>query len=100
MDTRYVAEWIEKQYQDEYGDWDPDRDEYRGMDCKTLEEAKRKAIENGKKANVVEWCRVTVEEFNASLGIPRRSSAAWDTVATWHGDWEGNWNEERCTAEV
>jgi len=98
MDRRYVAEWIERQYKDEYGEWDPDRDDYRGMDCKSLEDAQAKAIAFGRLANAAEWARVTVKDFNPDLGIPCRSSAAWDTVAVWHGDWEGNWNEERCTA--
>ena len=98
MDTRYVAEWIEKQHVDEHGEWNPDDDEYCGRDCKSLAEAQRVAIEESKRAGACEWCRVTVEEFNPSLGIPRRSSAAWDTVELWHGDWEGNWNEERCAA--
>lgn len=98
MDTRYIAEWIEKQHVNEFGEWESDRDEYVGKDCKTLAAAKRVAITESKRCNVVEWCRVTVEQFNPDLGIPRRSSAAWDTVAVWHGDWQGNWDEERYTA--
>ena len=98
MDIRYIAEWIEKQYKDEQGEWEPDRDDYRGIDCKSLAEAQRIAVAQSKRANACEWCRVTMGEFNPSLGIPRRNSAAWDVVSTWHGDWEGNWNEERCTA--
>ena len=98
MDTRYVAEWIAKQFVDENGDWEPDRDEYVAKDCRSLEDAQRVAISESKKLGIVEWCRVSVEQFNPELGIPRRSSATWDTVAIWHGDWEGNWNEELCTA--
>jgi hypothetical protein len=98
MDIRYTAEWIERQHVDEYGEWNPDDDEYRGMDFDTLEKAKVAAVKYGKQAGVCEWARVTVEQFNPSLGIPRRVGAAWDVIAVWHGDWEGNWDEERCAA--
>lgn len=97
-DTRYTAEWIAAQHHDENGEWEPDRDEYVGRACKSLADAKRLAVVESKRCNVVEWCRVTVEQFNPSLGIPRRSDAAWDTVAVHYGDWDGNWQEERCEA--
>lgn len=98
MDTRYIAEWIEAQHKDEYGEWNPDDDEYVGRNCKSLEEAQCVAVAESKRCGVVEWCRVTVEQFNPSLDIPRQCSAAWDTVAVWHGDWQGTWDEERCAA--
>lgn len=92
-DQRFTAEWVSAQHLDEHGDWNPDDDEYRGRGCPCLATAKIVAIMESKRANVVEWCRVTVSEFNPTLGIPRQSDAAWDTVATWHGDWEGNWTQ-------
>jgi hypothetical protein len=98
MDKRFTAEWIEKQHLDEHGDWNPDDDEYVGQVYKTLEQAKLVAAKESKRAGIVEWCRVTVEEFNPDLGIPRRSDAAWDHISTWSGDWEGNWDEIRSGA--
>ena len=59
-----------------------------------LEAAKAAAIAESKAANCVEWWRVQEERFNPELGIPRRSPAAWDTTRTWHGDWQGNSEEE------
>ena len=93
--TRYVAEWIEAQHVDEFGEWNPDRDEYAGRNCPSLALAKAVAIRESKRCGVVEWCRVTEEVFNPDLGIPRRSDAAWDVVCTYHGDWSGNWSEDR-----
>lgn len=94
-DTRYTAEWISAQHEDEFGEWEPDRDEYMGSTHATLEAAQRAAIDGSKQANVVEWCRVTEERFDSSLGIPRRSPAAWDATCLWHGDWNGEWSEDR-----
>lgn len=93
---RFIAEWISAQHHDASGEWIPDDDEYSITYCRDLEEAKRVAIANGKACNVVEWARVTEEHFNAELGIPARSPAAWDTVRIWHGDWQGNWDEDRA----
>ena len=93
--TRYIAEWIAAQHLDKHGEWDPDMDEYGERCAPALELAKAIAVRESQKCNVAEWCRVTVEIFNASLGIPARSDAAWDVVATWHGDWAGNWQEDR-----
>jgi hypothetical protein len=96
QNVRYEAEWIAAQHIDkDTGEWDPDRDEYVGSTHATLEAAQRAAIEGSKNAGVVEWCRVAEETFDPSLNIPRRSSAAWDTTRVWHGDWEGNWSEDR-----
>lgn len=95
MDTRYTAEWIVAQYHDEHGEWEPDRDELMKQPCATLQIAKSIAVRKSKKANCVEWCRVSVEQFNTSLGISRHSDAAWDTIAIHSGDWQGNWSEER-----
>lgn len=92
---RFVAEWISAQHHDETGEWIPDDDEYSVQYCKTLEDAKRVAVEQGKKANVVEWARVTEQHFMPELRIPARNSAAWDDVGIWHGDWQGNWDEDR-----
>lgn len=94
-DVRFRAEWIDAQHHDEHGDWDPDRDEYVGSTHATLEAAQKAAIAGSKKANVVEWVKVTEERFNPSLRIHRRSDAAWDTVRVWHGDWVGNWQDDR-----
>jgi hypothetical protein len=94
-DVRYSAKWIVKQHTNEFGEWDPDRDEYVGSDHTTLEAAIAAAVMGSKKADVVEWWRVTQERFNAEVGIPRRHPAAWDTARIWHGDWEGNWDEDR-----
>ena len=94
-DVRFTAEWIKAQHTDPVtGEWNPDRDEYVGQTFSTLKAAQSAAIRESKRANVVEWCRVSEERFNAELGIPRRSDAAWDTVAVYHGDWDGNWNRE------
>lgn len=93
--VRYSAEWIVKQHNDEFGEWDPDRDEYVGSDHDTLGAAIAAAIAESKKANVVEWWRVVEERFNAEIGIPRRHPAAWDTSRVWHGDWSGNIDEDR-----
>lgn len=92
---RFFAEWINKQHVDEHGEWEPDRDEYMKQLCRNLDEAKLVAVAMGKKANVVEWARVAEENFNAEVGISPRHPAAWDTVRVWHGDWQGNWDEER-----
>lgn len=93
-DVRYIAEWIVAQHNDEHGEWEPDRDEYVGETHATLEAAKTAAIAKSKAANCVEWWRVQEERFDPELGIPRRSPAAWDTTRTWHGDWQGNSDEE------
>jgi hypothetical protein len=95
QDVRYEAEWIAAQYHDEHGEWDPDRDEYVGSTHATLEAAQRAALEGSKKAGVVEWCRVTEERFDSSLGIPRISPAAWDVTRVWSGGWDGDWQEDR-----
>lgn len=92
---RFIAEWISAQFHDESGEWEPDRDEYSCSTHQTLEQAKAAAIAGSKKANVVEWCRVSEECFNDEVGIPARNPAAWDTVRVWHGDWQGNWDEDR-----
>ena len=94
-DTRFIAEWIVRQHIDERGEWEPDRDEREFSTHKTLAEAQEAAIAGAKKAHVVEWCAVEEETYNASLGIPRRSPAAWDSLRTWCGDYEGNWVENR-----
>jgi hypothetical protein len=94
-DVRYSAEWISKQHCDESGEWEPDRDEYACSSHETFESAKADAIASSKAANCVEWWRVCEERFDASLGIPRRSAAAWDTTRTWSGDWQGNCDEDR-----
>lgn len=91
----FIAEWIAAQHVDEFGEWEPDMDEYRMQDCATLEEAKRVSVERGKAANVVEWARVSEMQFDPDLGIPARSAAAWNTVRIWSGDWQGNWDEVR-----
>lgn len=44
---------------------------------------------------MLEWVRVAEECFNPELGIPKHHEAAWDVVRVWHGDWEGNWCEDR-----
>lgn len=92
---RFIAEWISAQFHDEHGEWIPDQDTYSISVHKTLEEAKAAAIAGGKKANVVEWARVSEDHFNSEIGISARSPAAWDTVRIWHGDWQGNWDEDR-----
>jgi len=94
-DVRFIAEWIAAQHHDERGEWDPDRDEYVGSTHATLEAAQAAAISESKKAGVVEWVKVEEQTFNAELGIPRRSEAAWDVTRAWHGDWDGNWEEDR-----
>lgn len=94
-DTRYWAEWVSLERHNEFGEYDPDGAEYSRIPCRSLEDAKRIAVERGKSAGVAEWARVTQEDFLPELGIPKKSDAAWDTVAVWHGDWSGNWNEER-----
>ena len=93
--VRYSAEWIVKQHNDEFGEWDPDRDEYVGSDHATLGAAVAAAIAESKKANCVEWWRVTEERFNPEVRIPCSNSAAWDTTRVWHGDWAGNIDEDR-----
>ena len=94
-EKRFTAKWIKAQHADpETREWDPDLDEYVGQTVSDLESAKKIAIKESKAAGVVEWVGVTEEEFNQSLGIPRRSDAAWDTVAVWYGDWGGNWTRE------
>jgi hypothetical protein len=92
---RFRAEWISKQTHDEHGEWLPDEDEYSIQYCRDLKEAQRVAVVNGKACNVVEWARVTELHFDPELGIPARSPAAWDDVRIWHGDWQGNWDEDR-----
>jgi hypothetical protein len=94
-DTRYWAEWISAEKPNEFGEFDPDGVEYSRIPCQSLEDGKRLSIERGKKANVTEWARVTEEVFLPELAIPKRSDAAWDTVCQWHGDWQGNWDEDR-----
>jgi hypothetical protein len=92
---RFIAEWISAQHHDDAGEWLPDDDEYSIQYCSDLKEAQRVAVANGKSCNVVEWARVSEQHFNAELGIPARGDAAWDTVRVWHGDWQGNWDEDR-----
>lgn len=91
---RFWAQWIAKQFHDENGEWIPDNDEYQQRLCRDVETAKRVAIDEGKRCNVVEWARVCEENFNPEVNIPAWHSAAWDTVRVWHGDWQGNWDEE------
>lgn len=91
---RFEAEWISAQHHDEFGEWEPDRDEYSCSVHSTFEAAKAASIAGSKRANVVEWCRVSEVHFNSEIGIPARHQAAWDTVRVWHGDWQGNWDEE------
>lgn len=95
MNNRFEAEWIAAQHHDQNGEWEPDRDEYVTQGCANLAAAQRIAVERGKAANVVEWARVTEYAFNPKLGIPARSPAAWDAIRVWHGDWQGNWDEDR-----
>jgi hypothetical protein len=91
--TLFDAEWIVKQHHDPVtGEWIPDDDEYVGQSFATLEQAQQAAVRESKAVGAVEWCCVRQKEFDASLGIPRRSEAAWDVVAVWHGDWDGNWD--------
>jgi hypothetical protein len=95
MDIKYYAEWCRAQHVDENGEWNPDDDEYVSRLCSSVDEAKRVSVEESQRCNVVEWCRVTVVQFNPALDIPKVSPAAWDTIAVWHGDWQGNWEEDR-----
>ena len=81
---RFLAEWISAQFHDERGEWQPDRDVYEAVECKSLAEAQRVSIERGKAANVVEWARVSEE---------RKTRYGWDTVRTWSGDWQYGWDE-------
>lgn len=92
---RFEAEWITAQHIDEFGDWNPDDDDYAYSTHPTLEAAQAAAIAGSKAAGVVDWCRVAEYHFNAELGIPARCDAAWDTVRAWTGDWEGNWDQTR-----
>lgn len=92
-DTRYIAAWVKRDGSPS-GEFDPDAVEYGYAAYTSLETAQREAIRLGRQYNVMEWVRVSEEAFNPDLGIPRRSEAAWDTVAVWHGDWEGNWDCE------
>lgn len=91
MKTRYVAEWISKQFLDATGEWDPDRDEYRTLNCETIDEAKVVAIAESKAAAIVEWVRVTEEQREPHSDLPGRFW--WCEKRTWTGDWEGNWDE-------
>lgn len=83
LQVRFIAEWIAAQHTNEFGDWDPDRDEYEFTVHNTLEDAQRSAVESGRAAGVVEWARV-IEE--------RRGQHGWDEVRYWSGDWDGNWD--------
>ena len=94
-DTKFVAEWIAAQHHDDSGEWIPDDDEYVVSVHATYEAAEKAAIAGSKSANVVEWWAVNEEQFVPELGIPQRSSAAWDTVRRWCGDWAGNVDEVR-----
>jgi hypothetical protein len=94
-DTRYWAEWVSAERPNEFGEFDPDGVEYSRIQCRSLDDAKRESIKRGKAANVAEWARVTQEDFNASVSIPRRHPAAWDTTCQWHGTWDGHWEEDR-----
>ena len=92
-DTRYIAAWV-KRDGSAPGEFDPDAVEYGHAVYPSLDKAQQEAIRLGRQYNVMEWVRVDEEAFNPGLGIPRRSEAAWDTVRTWHGDWDGNWNDD------
>jgi hypothetical protein len=84
MRKRYEAEWIEKQHTNEYGDWDPDKDEYVGSYHKTFEAALQ-AARTGAKASGIPWLRVTEQHENFDDGPP----AYWDNVRVWSGDLDG-----------
>lgn len=88
--NRFTAEWIHRQHETD-GEWDPDLDEYMSCRCASLEDAKRVAIEESKRAGCVEWVAVMEEAYNDELGLSPRSDAAWDVVGRWSGDWDGNW---------
>ena len=95
-DTRYIAAWV-KRDGSAPGEFNPDDLVYGYATCTSLEVAQQKAITMGKRCNITTWARVTEETFNPDVGIPRAHEAAWDDTRVWHGDWEGNWEEERIS---
>jgi hypothetical protein len=93
MNTRYIAEWV-KADNSPPGEFDPDSQVYGRAAYDSRGLAQREAIRLARTYNVTEWVRVAEETFNAELGIPKHSDAAWDVVRVWHGDWDGNWVED------
>ena len=86
--NRILAEWISKNgYDPHTGDWNPDYDEYSSLECSSVEEAKRVAIERGKQADVTEWAKVSLQRLD-------KDSMSWNDEETWHGDWSDNWDHE------
>ncbi len=85
MANRFEAEWITKQHIDEYGDWQPDDDEYACSRHKTFEAAKAAALA-GARASGVEWYRVYEQ---AHICDDDDTVPYWQNVRHWVGDFEG-----------
>lgn len=91
---RFIAEWVKANHVDpDTGEFDPDLTEYGASVHASLVAAQDAAVAAGKAANVSEWARVRERNFDPSLRIDPRAEAAWDTVRTWSGDWDGHWEE-------
>jgi len=94
MNTRYIAAWA-KADNSPPGEFDPDSVVYGYAAYHSRGLAQTEAVRLGRKYNVTEWVRVTEEIFNPELGISKTHEAAWDVSRVWHGDWNGNWVEDR-----
>jgi hypothetical protein len=84
-EERYVAEWVEKQFFDKDGEWQPDRDENGTSEHGSETAAKRAATQGAKRTKVAGWARVTLER--------KTVRGEWDEVRTWVGDGEGAWSD-------
>src|SRR5512146_2645173 len=78
--TRFEAEWIERQHCDKDGEWDPERDEYSVSYHRTREAAQRAAIRLGKRAGQCDWFSVSEQRYVRN---------EWITIQRWTGDWTG-----------
>ena len=82
---RYKAEWIAKEYRDQYDEREPDLDEYGSSYHASKEQAEQAAIVAGQKADQGEWINVAEQELRVKHG--------WVTVRRWTGDYQGLFQE-------
>jgi hypothetical protein len=75
--TKYVAEWISKDFAPPNAEWNPDLLEYSTSEHKTRPSAERAARAGARKGPMPDWWRVAKEEPSSE------HEGLWDTVAMW-----------------